>query len=223
MIAACRKANVKLMIGYRVHYEPTHLEAQRILRSGDLGQIEAIEGAFGFDAKPDQWRLTRKYGGGGSLMDVGIYPLNETRWLLGEEPSAFTASVSTRDHTSGRFAEVEQTVVWTMKFPSGILGSYSCTYGSNMPSFLRVNGGQGSIELTSAYNYNGVHLSGSADGSRIDLASPGSDDTGHFQIEAEHFAQCIRTNTEPRTPGEEGLKDLLAIEAIYKAAGTPIA
>ena len=45
----------------------------------------------------------------------------------------------------------------------------------------------------------------------------------HFVLEAEHFANCIRTGATPRTPGEEGLHDMLAIEAIYKAAGTPIA
>ena len=46
-------------------------------------------------------------------------------------------------------------------------------------------------------------------------------DVSH-RLEADHFASCIRNNTEPKTPGEEGLKDLLAIEAIYRAAGTPL-
>jgi predicted dehydrogenase len=222
MIAACRKASVKLMIGYRVHYEPTHLEAQRILQSGALGDLEAFEGAFGFDARPNQWRLTRHYGGGGPLMDVGIYPLNETRWLTAEEPTAFTAVAATRDHTTGRFADIEQTLNWTMKFPSGIIAAFGCTYGADMPGYLRIHGSKGSIELTNAYAYTNVHLNGIGGGIRASLTTPG-DDTAHFVLEAEHFANCIRTNTEPRTPGEEGLKDLVAMEAIYKAAGTPIA
>jgi predicted dehydrogenase len=222
MIAACRMAGVKLMIGYRVHYEPTHLEARRIVRSGALGDLQAFEGAFGFNATPNQWRLTRKYGGGGPLMDVGIYPLNEIRWLLGEEPAAFTAVASTRDRTSGRFAEMEQTLNWTMKFPSGIAASLACSYGSDMPGFLRIHGTNGSLEITNAYAYSNVRLRGIGGGQRVDITTPG-DDTGHFVLEAEHFAACIRNGAEPRTPGEEGLKDMLAIEAIYKAAGTPIA
>ena len=222
MIAACRTANVKLMIAYRVHYEPTHLETQRLIQSGALGQLQSFEGGFGFDAKPGQWRLTRKYGGGGSLMDVGIYPLNETRWLTGEEPAAFTAVTATRDHASGRFADVEQTVNWTMKFPSGIVAALACTYGANMPSFLRIHGDKGSLEITNAYAYQGVHLTSLGGNSHVDITSQG-DDTMHFQIEAEHFANCIRTGTAPKTPGEEGLHDLLAIEAVYKTAGTPIA
>jgi len=222
MIAACRDAHIKLMIGYRVHYEPTHLVARQIVQSGGLGQLQSFEGSFGFDAKPNQWRLTRKYGGGGSLMDVGIYPLNEIRWLTGEEPNAFTAVASTSDHTSGRFAEVEQTIHWTMKLPSGVSATLASSYGENMPGLLRIHGKDGSMEITNAYSYQGVHLASTGGKLHVNTTSQG-DDTMHFQIEAEHFANCIRTGTNPGTPGEEGLKDLLAIEAIYKAAGTPIA
>ena len=221
MIAACRKANVKLMIAYRVHYEPTHLEAKRLIESGAIGQVQSFEGSFGFNATPNQWRLTRQFGGGGPLMDVGIYPMNEIRWLTGEEPVAFTAVAATRDHTSGRFAEVEQTLDFTLKMPSGIVAALGCTYGSNMPGFLRIHGDKGALEITNAYNYTGVHLVSIA-GDHVDTTSQG-DQTMHFQLEAEHFANCIRTNTEPQSPGEEGLHDLVAIESIYKAAGTPVA
>ena len=55
-----------------------------------------------------------------------------------------------------------------------------------------------------------------------DSTSP-DEPTTHFQLEATHFAECIRSNTTPRAPGEEGLKDLLAIEAVYRATGHPIA
>jgi predicted dehydrogenase len=222
MIAACRKANVKLMIAYRVHYEPTHLEAQRIIQSGALGQLQAFEGSFGFNASPNQWRLTRQFGGGGPLMDVGIYPMNEVRWLTGEEPSAFTAVASTRDRTSGRFAEMEQTLDFTLKFPSGIVAALGCTYGEDMPGFLRVHGDKGSLEITNAYSYQGPHLKTIGGSTNADTATQGPQ-TLHFTIEADHFADCIRQGTEPKTPGEEGLHDLLAMEAIYKAAGTPIA
>jgi predicted dehydrogenase len=222
MISACRTAGVKLMIGYRIHYEPTHLEAQRLIHSGAIGDLQSFEGAFGFNAKPNQWRLTRQLAGGGSLMDVGIYPMNEIRWLVGEEPASFTAVPTTRDRSSGRFAEMEQTLDFTLKFPSGIVAALGCTYGSDMPGFLRIHGDKGSLMIENAYNYTGAHLVNLGGATHIDTTTQG-DQTLHFQLEAEHFSNCIRTNTEPKTPGEEGLHDLLAIEAIYKAAGTPIA
>ncbi len=222
MIAACKRAGVKLMIGYRVHYEPTHGEARRIAQSGELGPLVAFEGAFGFDAKPNQWRLTRQFGGGGPLMDVGIYPMNEIRWILGEEPTGFTAVPSTLDRTSGRFAEMEQTMDWTLKFPSGVIASLGCTYGCDMPGFLRIHGSKGSLELTNAFSYTNVRLRGIGGGQHVDMTSS-SEETAHFLLEADHFADCVRTGAEPNTPGEEGLHDLQAMEAVYRAAGTPIA
>ena len=220
MIAACRAANVKLMIGYRCHYDAPYLEAERVIQSGALGQLQAFEGSFGFNAKPGIWRLTKKYAGGGSLMDVGIYPLNAMRFFTREEPVGFTAVTATRDH-SGKFAEVEESIDFTLKFPSGIAAAAGSSYGANMPGFLQIHGDKGSLEIAPAYGYTGIHVRGFGN-IQADAPSP-EVDTTDFQHEAEHFAQCVRTNTEPRTPGEEGLKDMIAIEAIYKAAGAPIA
>jgi predicted dehydrogenase len=221
MISACEAAKVKLMIAYRVHYEPTHVEAKRLVDSGAIGQIQAFEGAFGFDSQPGGWRLKRAMAGGGPLVDVGIYPLNETRWLTGEEPASYTAVASTRDKTSGRFAEVEQTLDFTVKYPSGIVAALGCSYGSSMPGFLRIHGSQGTLEIAPAYDYSGVHLRSLGGRPRVDTATQGNG-VYHFLIEAEYFANCIRTNTAPATGGEEGLRDLGAMEAIYKAAGTPM-
>ena len=223
MIDACKRANVKLMIGYRVHYDPIHQQALELVRSGAIGELQAFEGSFGFNAGPNQWRLTRKYAGGGSLMDVGIYPLNEARWFVGEEPISFTAIPSTKDHTSGRFAEMEQTLDFSVKFPSGVVGTFASSYGADMPGFIRIHGDRGSLQISPAYNYGGVHLTSLSGRQRVDASSPQGDDVYQFRLEGEHFAHCVRTNTTPSTPGEEGLKDLLVMESIYKAAGTPMA
>ncbi|HEY5057151.1 MAG TPA: Gfo/Idh/MocA family oxidoreductase [Acidobacteriaceae bacterium] len=221
MTDACRAAGRKLMIAYRVHYEPTHIQARQMIQSGAIGKVQAFEGAFGFNAGSKQWRQTKQYSGGGSLLDVGIYPLNESRWITGEEPVNFTAIASTRDTASGIFSEIEETLAFAVKFPSGIVGSYNCTYGADMPGYLRIHGDRGSLEITHAYDYSGVHLASLGGRNPVDITTPRTVD--HFQIEAEYFANCIRTGTDPLTGGEEGFKDLLAMEAIYKAAGTPMA
>ena len=92
MVAACKKANKLLMIAYRCQLEATTLHTQRIVRSGALGKIEAIESANGFNIAPGEWRLNRKLAGGGPLMDVGIYSLNACRFLTGEERRSFPRS-----------------------------------------------------------------------------------------------------------------------------------
>jgi predicted dehydrogenase len=221
MIDACRKANRKLMIAYRVQYEPLWNHARDIIKSGSIGEMESFQGGFYGQEPVGEWRLNRKLAGGGSLLDLGIYPLNAIRYITGEEPTEFTAVVATRDH-SGRFAEVEQSLEWTMKFPSGILASCGCSYGQFGPNFLMMNGGKGALEMNPAFLYGGPHLHGFVNRQPIDEQSPGKHPY-QFQIEAEYFADCIRNNKEPKSAGEEGLKDMIAIEAIYKAAGTPIA
>ena len=223
MIGACKQNQVKLMIAYRCHYDPTHLEAERIIQSGAVGTIQAFEGGFGFNAPTHNfWRLDPKLAGGGPIMDVGIYPLNAMRYFSRENPTAFTAVVSTQDHTSHRFDGMEQTMQFTMAFPSGVLSSIGTSYGENMPGFVRIHGDKGTIELGPAFDYTGIHLRSLDPDVHADATSP-DEQTFHFQLEATHFAECIRTGATPRTPGEEGLQDLLAIEAIYRAAGHPIA
>jgi predicted dehydrogenase len=220
MIDACRKANVKLMIAYRVHYDPTFARAAELIQAGALGELQSFQGAFLANMPAGAWRLTRKLGGGGSLFDLGIYPLNAIRLLTHEEPAAYTAVVSTRDK-SGKFADVEQSVEWTMKFPSGILASCSSSYGARGESFVQMHGDKGYLEIKPAFGYDGLHLTGKTLQGDIDEPSTGKVPF-QFALEADHFASCIRNNTSPKTPGEEGLKDLLAIEAIYRAAGTPL-
>jgi predicted dehydrogenase len=221
MIEACRKANVKLMVAYRVHYDPMWNQALNIVRSGKLGQLESFQGSFLGQKSAGEWRLSRKLGGGGALMDLGIYPLNAIRHITGEEPTDFTAVVATRDR-SGRFTEVEQSMEWTMKFPSGIIASCGCSYGQLGPCSLSINGETGYLVMEPAFFYDGVRLRGEVGGKPIDQLGTGKQPF-QFVLEAEHFADCIRNNKQPESPGEEGLKDMLAIEAIYKAAGAPIA
>ena len=221
MIAACKTANVKLMIAYRIQYEPLWLQAQQMIDQGVLGQIESFQGGF-FNSQPaGAWRLSKTLGGGGSLLDLGIYPLNAIRTITREEPTSFTAVTATRDK-SGRFAEVEQSIEWTMKMPSGIITSCGCSYGSTGPGFLNINGEKGFIQLNPGFNYDGLRVNGFADHKPIEMSAP-QKSPYQFTIEADHFSDCVRNNRTPKTPGEEGLKDMLIMEAIYRAAGAPIA
>jgi predicted dehydrogenase len=217
MIAACKAANVKLMIAYRCHYEPTNLKAIRMIREGALGQVQAIESPFGFDISPGEWRLSKAMAGGGPLFDVGIYALNACRYLTGEEPVAISAYASTIDH-DGRFKEVEENVAWTMRFPSGIVASCTTTYGANMAGYFRVYGSKGWLEVDNAFVYEGLRLRADYQGTQIDELNPARDPS-QFQAEAEHFSHCVQTNQQPQTPGEEGLKDMQYISQIYKSAG----
>ena len=220
MIAACKTANVKLMIAYRCHYEPTNLKAVKLIRDGALGTVQAIESTFGFNIAPGEWRIDKKLAGGGPLFDVGIYSLNACRYLTGEEPEHISAYASVIDH-DGRFNEVEENVSWTMRFPSGIVASCNTTYGAPMDGFFRVHGSKAWLEVNPAFVYEGLRLTGEFSGTKVDEPNPARDPS-HFQAEAEHFSQCVQNGLEPTSPGEEGLRDMRWITEIYRSAGIRI-
>jgi len=212
MIAACKAANVKLMIAYRCHYEPTNLRAVNLIRSGALGQVQAIESSFGFNMGPNEWRTNKKLAGGGPLFDVGIYSLNACRYLTGEEPEKISAYASTIDHDA-RFAEVEENVSWTMRFPSGI--------GAPMDGCFRVHGSKGWLEVEHAFVYEGLHLRADYSGTHLDELNPAKDPS-HFTAETAAFSSNIQDGTEPKASGEEGLRDMRYITEIYRSAGISI-
>jgi predicted dehydrogenase len=92
MVDACNKANVKLLVGYRMHFEPKTLEIIRMRNAGELGKIMFFQGLTGFRiGDPTQWRLNKQLAGGGSMMDIGIYSVNGARYMVGEEPIWVTA------------------------------------------------------------------------------------------------------------------------------------
>jgi predicted dehydrogenase len=227
MIDACKAAHVKLMIAYRLHFEPITLKALDIVRSGKLGRLQAMEGANGFNIKPGEWRYTKKLGGGGSLFDVGIYCINAFRMFAGEEAFGYQAQVSTQDHDE-RFKEVEENVSWLMRFPSGAMATGASTYGATMPGFYRLHGALGWLEV-GTFTYQGQRIQGryaasperGAPSVNIDETSQEMDPM-QFVRQADHFSECILQDRTPQAPGEEGLADLRCIEAIYQAAGVKL-
>ena len=230
MIAACKSAGKKLMIAYRCQYEPQHLKAIDLIRSGAIGKVQIIESAFGFNISQGEWRIDKKLAGGGPIVDVGIYSLNACRYLTGEEPESFKANISTIDR-DGRFDQVEENLSWTMKFPSGAVAACNTTYGAVIEGYFRVHGSKGWIDMTPAFNYDGNHLravyfdrdgagTGNGPGRPMQIDMPSTSRNPYqFQTQAEYFSHCVQNGIDPKTPGEEGLRDMRYIAEIYKAAG----
>jgi predicted dehydrogenase len=217
MIDAGKKANRKLMVAYRCRYEPYNLEAIRMARSGELGRTKVIVSEHGFNiGDPSQWRLNKELAGGGSLMDIGIYALNAARYLTGEEPTELTAMSYT---TPGdpRFKEVEETINFQLRFPSGILANCSSSYGYDSQNRYRVIGTNGWMELEPATIYSGLRMRVHKNNVLEEVQLAVRD---HFALELDHMSGCVMENKEPLTPGEEGLRDLRIMMAIYQAAKT---
>lgn len=217
MIAACKAANRKLMIGYRCHFEPFNLEAMRLARSGAAGRIRYVRSEHGFiQGDPSRWRLKRALSGGGSLMDMGVYSLQAARYMTGEEPIAVQALDST-DRTDPRFHEVEDQIDWQLLFPSGAVAACKSMYSSNQNHIIAV-GDKGRIELEPATRYDGNHMWTGRDGREHEITPPPGPGKTQFAGQLDHLAECIASGREPIVSGEEGLRDMRIVEAIYRSA-----
>jgi predicted dehydrogenase len=215
MIDAAKKADRKLMIAYRCHYEPYNKEAIRIARAHELGPTQMILADAGFAAgDPAQWRLHKALSGGGSMMDIGIYALNAARYLTGEEPTEVNA-MSFTDRNDPRFKEVESNVIFQLRFPSGVIANCSSSYSYFHQSHYRVMGTEARLEMDPATWYSGNRM-WIERGNKIEQIE--LQEADHFALEMDHMSDSVMQNKEPLTPGEEGLRDLTIIEAVYEAA-----
>ena len=215
MIDAAKKADRKLMVAYRCRYETYNREAIRIARSGELGPTQMILADTGFAiGDPSQWRLNKKLAGGGSMMDIGIYALNASRYLSGEEPTEVNAMLYSTPNDP-RFKEVEEHVTFQLRFPSGILANCTSSYGYFHQSHFRVMGTDARLCMDPATWYSGLRMWIERGNTIEEKELPVVD---HFASEMDHMSDCVMQNKQPLTPGEEGLRDITLIHAVYESA-----
>jgi predicted dehydrogenase len=213
MIDACKAANRLLAVGYRSRFDPHTIECIRLAREKVFGDLKIIQAGFGFRiGDPTQWRLKRALAGGGALMDVGIYALQAARYLSGEEPVLVSAIETKTDPV--KFKEVDESILWQMKFPSGIIANCSTTYMINGIDYYTAYAERGCFGLSPAYNYQGNH------GMRSDRQPISFPQIDQFAAEMDDFARCIRENQPSKVSGEEGQRDIRITTAIYESIQT---
>lgn len=215
MIDACKKANVKLLVGYRMHFEPKTLEIIRMRKAGELGKVLFFQGLCGFTiGDPTQWRLNKQLSGGGSMMDIGIYAINGARYMVGEDPIWVTAQETKNNHE--KFKEgVDETIQFQFGFPGGAVASCLSTYSMNNLDRFFLNAEKGYAELYPSTGYGPIQ----GHTSKGELNFP---HVTHQTVQMDEMAGIILEGKQPPVPidGEEGLKDLKIIDAIFEAAKT---
>ena len=208
MVDACKKANVKLYVGYRLHFEPYNMEAARVGQKKEFGKVKIVETSMGFKiGDPTQWRLKKSLAGGGAMMDVGIYAIQGTRYVTGLEPLYVTAQEFKTDPV--KFKEVDETIFWQMEFPDGIVSNSVTSYASSLER-LYISAEAGWLELRPAYGYG--PLNGSTHKGPLDLPK-----VNHQAVQLEEMALGILENKPIDATGEEAVRDMKVIEAIYRA------
>lgn len=207
MIAAAKKANRTLSIGYRMQYEPTTQEVIRYQRENVFGDMMYVTAGAGYrESRADHWKLKRSMSGG-ALMDMGVYSLNAARYATGEEPISVTAqSFKSRPEL---FKEVDETVTWQLEFPSGAVANLSTSFATSM-NYLEARFQKGWYQLKPFQSYRGIK--GESKLGKLDFPI-----INQQAAQMDETALRIMENQPLRVPGEEGLADMVVVDAIWKS------
>ncbi|WP_373519468.1 Gfo/Idh/MocA family protein, partial [Pricia sp.] len=215
MVDACKAVNVKLLIGYRMHFEPKTVAVIQMRKDGEFGQLKFFQGQSGFTiGDPTQWRLDKKLAGGGAMMDIGIYSINGARYMLGEEPIWVTAQETKTDPE--KFKEgVDETIQFQMGFPSGAVANCLSTYNMGNLDRFYMTGDEGWVEMRPSTGYGPIE-------GRTHKGPLTQPHVMHQTLQMDGMAELIFEGKQPIVPvdGEEGVKDMKIIDAIFKAVKT---
>jgi glucose-fructose oxidoreductase len=223
MVRVCEECGVQLMTAYRKYFEPSTLYLKKLIQSGKLGKIDVINTSFSelhVAGKSIAWLLDSKVAGGGPLMDLGIYCVNTSRWLVEEDPVEVSAHSWKKD--AARFRDVEEGISFWMHFASGLVVQGSSTYSSAISSFVFVQGTKGWACLTPAFPFDEERrLTGKMDGKWFEKKFKLVDE---FARELDAFATAIQMKRPVEPDGRQGHRDICILEAIYAAArnGGPV-
>lgn len=212
MIDACAKNKKKLAIGYRLHHEPHTIEYRRIVNKQLLGKVQKLNCAAGYrDNRTNHWKQKKEMGGG-VLYDMGVYAIQGARLGTGMEPvsilSAQTSTTRPEIYQNG----LDETTVARLEFPGGVIADIKTSFGE-YANFLDITCEKGTINMAPYSGYNG--LKGK---------SPLGEIYTPYEVPWQQAKQmdddaiAIMQNKPMLVPGEEGLRDIKIVEAIYRSA-----
>lgn len=209
MIQVCNDQGVTLNVGYRLHFEPHHREIIRMAKEKPFGNVTYVQSEFGFPiGDPTQWRLKKALAGGGAVYDIGVYCIQAARYATGEEPIAVTAQEFKTDFE--KFAEVDETVSFQLEFPSGVISNSTTSYNARTNRLYVSYKDRGSALIEPAYSYGGIR--GSINGKPMGYAQ-----VNQQALHMDGVCQSIDEGTDSTVSGEEGLRDMKIVDALYQS------
>jgi predicted dehydrogenase len=213
MIEAADEAGVKLMVAYRLHFDPANVEAAELVRAGRIGEARFFTSEFSYQVRPGNIR-TAAQTGGGAIWDLGPYCVNAARYLFAAEPVEVMAmQAAARDR---RFRGVPEGWSVLLRFPGERLASFTCSFGAAPTDGCRVVGSKGDVRLEPAFEYVGSLVRHLTVGEKTTTKRyPPSD---QFAPELVEHSRCVLEDDDPEPDGWEGLADVRIIEATLRSA-----
>jgi predicted dehydrogenase len=215
MIEACRTHRVKLMTGYRLHFERITLEVIDRVRGGEIGEPKYFNSTFSTTVKEGDIRTQQKLGGG-TLYDIGVYCINAARHVFGAEPKEVVGAYV--NSVPDRLPEIDESAGAILRFEGEQIATFVTSFNAANLSSYRIVGTRGDIVVEPAYEYAvPLRYRLTVNGATTEIAGERTD---QFGPELVYFADCILQDVEPEPGGEEGLQDVRIIQALYESAET---
>jgi xylose dehydrogenase (NAD/NADP) len=212
-------ADVTLMTAYRMQFDPAMRRVRELIADGYVGEPVQAEGAFTYtileEGDAEQWRLDGDLAGGGSLYDVGVYPLNTLRYLLDAAPERVQGALASPD---AGFEEVDEHAAFVVEYDDGTQALCRSSYRATGGTDMFIEGTEGSITLENCFAPTGprtVELERNGHTARYEgLAA------NEMAEQFDYFAHCVLTGEEPGPDGEEGADDVAALYGVKRSAET---
>jgi xylose dehydrogenase (NAD/NADP) len=215
-------ADVPLMVAYRMHTEPAVRRMREAIREGAVGDPAFVHGHMSqrlleMIPDPDQWRLNPDLAGeGGSVTDLGVYPLNTARFVLDRDP--VRAQAAMHSESEGYESVPDERAAFTVTYEGGVYASTSASQNAYATGHLKVVGTEGELTYEPAFLGSGGHTLTLRRGSEAaEVTFSGVD---QMEEEFDYFADRVLTDADIHPDGEHGLVDMRAIEAVYESART---
>ena len=216
IIDAQKTSSAKLMVAYRLHFEPGTIDLIETIRSGELGDVLLFTSTFAQMVDPANHRA-HSGDKAGPLLDMGPYPINASRYVFEAEPIAVVSAVGTRHPESG-FDDFDDTVAVTLEFPGGRLAQFVVSYYASAINTYCALGTKGSVVMSPGYLY-GVPLEHDKTVGTKE-SHKAFKNTDHFGGEMKYFSNCILSGVDPEPDVEEGYADVRVTDGVFECLRT---
>jgi glucose-fructose oxidoreductase len=214
MIEACKKNKRSLAIGYRLQHEPNTQEWREMVRHRKFGNVKKVSCGGGYvENRTNHWKQNKALGGG-ALYDMGVYAIQGARMGTGMEPIGVASATTSTKRPEIYKNGLDETVVATLVFPGGVTADIKTSFGENI-NYNNITCEKGEINIEPYQAYAGVK--GSTPSGVINHPY---DVPWQQAKQMDDDAIGIMQGKSMQVPGEEGLRDIRVVEAIYKSAAT---
>lgn len=215
MAEAADKAGVLLSEAFMYRYHPRYAQIRDLIASGAIGEIRGIRSAFTFSNPNDSANVRyRKEWGGGSIYDVGCYPINAARLLLGQEPEAVTVNA----FFSPQHDDVDMMASGLIEFGGNVSLTFDCGMWAAFRNPLEVLGTDGIIEVPSAFvtpTEESGHIYLTTGGERRKIEVPY---VNAYTEQADSMARSITNGTRLTFSTSDAINNMKVVDACLLSA-----